>query len=306
MGRDATKAAGNPWYQARKKAAEYDDRLCSRESAAEQLGMSVSSLADAELGNTKFMPVDKAVLMADRYNAPWLLNHYCLNECPIGCRHSLSDEVVGIDRVTVKLLKSLKTEKLGDVKDTLLDIAADGKITEDEKPALQEVLAYLDDLAKTVSELKTIGEMALHEDGDAHGTKYEAAARQYNDCIRTGQIAQAVEWLTEMAEILESEKRYTDALKLGMLTFYFATSGVYAEPVIEDHLAKQICRVVWETGLTLHEREELFLDTIRDDTLPEHIMSAKDCAYIFDVCAAGRVEDAREMLGRFVTAQAAK
>lgn len=162
MGRDATKAAGNPWYQARKKAAEYDDRLCSRESAAEQLGMSVSSLADAELGNTKFMPVDKAVLMADRYN---------LNECPIGCRHSLSDEVVGIDRVTVKLLKSLKTEKLGDVKDTLLDIAADGKITEDEKPALQEVLAYLDDLAKTVSELKTIGEMALHEDGDAHGTK---------------------------------------------------------------------------------------------------------------------------------------
>lgn len=45
---------------------------------------------------------------------------------------------------------------------------------------------------------------------------------------------------------------------------------------------------------------------IRDDTLPEHIMSAKDCAYIFDVCAAGRVEDAREMLGRFVTAQAAK
>ena len=175
MGRDATKAAGNPWYQARKKAAEYDDRLCSRESAAEQLGMSVSSLADAELGNTKFMPVDKAVLMADRYNAPWLLNHYCLNECPIGCRHSLSDEVVGIDRVTVKLLKSLKTEQLGEVKDTLLDIAADGKITADEKPALQEVLTYLDDLAKTVSELKTIGEMALNEDGDAHGSKYASA-----------------------------------------------------------------------------------------------------------------------------------
>lgn len=126
---------------------------------------------------------------------------------------------------------------------------------------------------------------------------YEAAARQYNDCIRADQIAQAVEWLTEMAEILESEKRYTDALKLGMLTFYFATSGVYAEPVIEDHLAKQICRVVWATGLTLHEREELFLDTIRDDTLPEHIMSAKDCAYIFDVCAAGRVEDARRNAG---------
>ena len=35
MGREARKAAGNPWYEARKKAAEYDDRLCSREGAAE-------------------------------------------------------------------------------------------------------------------------------------------------------------------------------------------------------------------------------------------------------------------------------
>ena len=161
MGREATKAAGNPWYEARKKAAEYDDRLCSREGAAEQLGMSVSSLADAELGLSKCMPPDKAVLMADRYNAPHLLNYYCLHECPIGCRHSLSDEVVGIDRVTVKLLKSLKVEKLGEIKDSLLDIAEDGKITDDEKPTLKEVLDYLDGLAKTVSELKTIGQMVL-------------------------------------------------------------------------------------------------------------------------------------------------
>lgn len=111
MGREATKASGNPWYEARKKAAEYDDRLCSREGAAERLGMSVSAVADAELGLSKCMPVDKAVLMADLYRAPHLLNHYCLHECPIGCRHSLSDEVLGIDRVTVKLLKSLKVDK---------------------------------------------------------------------------------------------------------------------------------------------------------------------------------------------------
>ena len=79
MGREATKAAGNPWYEARKRAAEYDDRLSSREGAAESLGMSVSALADAELGLTKCMPVDKAVLMSDRYNAPQLLNYYCLS-----------------------------------------------------------------------------------------------------------------------------------------------------------------------------------------------------------------------------------
>ena len=31
MGREARKAVGNPWYEARKRAAEYDDRLSSRE-----------------------------------------------------------------------------------------------------------------------------------------------------------------------------------------------------------------------------------------------------------------------------------
>lgn len=161
MGREATKAAGNPWFEARKKASEYDDRLCSREGAAERLGMSVSAVADAELGLSKCMPVDKAVMMADLYNAPHLLNHYCLNECPIGCRLSLSAEVLSIDRVTVKLLKELKVDKLSEIKDTLLDIAEDGKITDDEKPALKGVLDYLDAVARTVSELKTIGEMAL-------------------------------------------------------------------------------------------------------------------------------------------------
>lgn len=133
MGRDATKAAGNPWYEARKRAAEYDDRLSSREGAAERLGMSVSSVADAELGLTKCMPVDKAVLMADLYRAPHLLNYYCLSECPIGCRHCISDEVVDIDRVTVKLLKNLKVDQLNSVKERLVDIAADGIISDDER-----------------------------------------------------------------------------------------------------------------------------------------------------------------------------
>ena len=73
MGRDATKAVGNVWFEARKEAAKYDDRLQSREGAAELLGMSRSAVADAELGISKVMPVDKAVLMADLYRQPQLL-----------------------------------------------------------------------------------------------------------------------------------------------------------------------------------------------------------------------------------------
>lgn len=66
MGREATKAIGNPWYEARMEAAKWDDRLLSREGAAELLGMSVSAVADAELNLTKCMPPDKAVQIQDK------------------------------------------------------------------------------------------------------------------------------------------------------------------------------------------------------------------------------------------------
>lgn len=162
MGREATKAVGNVWYEARKEAAKYDDRLFSREGAAEQLGMSVSSLADAELGLSKVMPVDKAVVIADRYNAPWLLNYYCLNECPIGCRHNISDKVENIDRITVKLIKGLRTDELSAIKEKLIDIAEDGIISNEERPELEKIVDYLGSLSETISELKIASEIVLN------------------------------------------------------------------------------------------------------------------------------------------------
>lgn len=163
MARVPTKSANNIWCKARLNAACYDSRLLSREGAAELLGMSVSAVADAELANSKVMPVDKAVLMADLYNAPYLLNYYCLNECPIGCDQPISAEVHDIDKVTIKLLKALKIDELESLKDKLLDIAGsgDGEIPEDKVPDLQEVSAYLDNVAKIVSELRTITRMAI-------------------------------------------------------------------------------------------------------------------------------------------------
>ena len=56
MGRGATKAVGNVWYEARINAAKYDDRLYSREGAAERLNMSVDAIRNAELNISKCMP----------------------------------------------------------------------------------------------------------------------------------------------------------------------------------------------------------------------------------------------------------
>lgn len=163
MGRRPDKAAGNVWFEARKEAAKYDERLQSREGAAELLGMSRSSVAEAELGLTKFMPVDKAVQMADTYHAPQLLNYYCIHECPIGCKRALTDEIVSIERVTVKLLKSLSVDQLAEIKKKLIDIAADGIKSDEEERNLICVLEYLKELATTISQIEIVAEIALHQ-----------------------------------------------------------------------------------------------------------------------------------------------
>lgn len=163
MGRDATKAAENPCFRCRKEAAKYNDRLYSREGAAEMLGVSVSSLADYELGITKVVPVDKLVLMAELYNAPELKAWYCTSECPIGktCSALPSENLTTVERTTMKLLKMLRETEVESVKETLIDITADGVITDDETVDLEEIMNYLDGLIKAAGELRLIGAKLL-------------------------------------------------------------------------------------------------------------------------------------------------
>ncbi len=162
MGRDAMKACENPCFRCRKEAAKYNDKLNSREGAAEMLGVSVSSLADYELGITKVIPVDKVVLMAELYNAPELKAWYCTEECPIGRGFPMpSAEITSVERTTMQLLKQLRESDVQDVKNTLIDITADGVISEDERADLERILEYLDGLIKAAGELKLIGTKVL-------------------------------------------------------------------------------------------------------------------------------------------------
>lgn len=90
----------------------YNERLYSREGAAELLGISVSTLADYELGNTKVVPVDKVVLMADLYNAPELKTGYCKHECPICSYLPVATEAKGLEGITLRLMKRLDCDEL--------------------------------------------------------------------------------------------------------------------------------------------------------------------------------------------------
>lgn len=163
MGRGATKASTNVWYQARIEASKTNEKLKSRFGAADEAGMSEDAIKNTELGLEKCMPVEKAVILADLYGAPQLLPHYCLNECPIGRNSPISDELLPIERVTVRLLKALKDGEIESVKESLLDIAEDGHISQEEIPELQEVMEHLNTLSIAISQLRNDLEKRIRE-----------------------------------------------------------------------------------------------------------------------------------------------
>lgn len=151
MGRRPTKAADNPFCIARLEAAKYNEKLFSKEGAAELLGVSVSTLSDYELGITKVVPPDMVLKMSDLYNAPELENYYCTSVCPLG-RDIPKADLADLDRISIKTLSTFR--KLTETKELLLDITEDGVIDESEKPALDKILGALDELEQVAQSLK--------------------------------------------------------------------------------------------------------------------------------------------------------
>lgn len=151
----------NVYFQARKTAARYNERLYSRDGASELLGISVSTLADYELGITKVVPVDKVVLMADLYNCPELKTSYCKCECPIGMQYPIATKVGSLEGCALRLINALQEAELYDVATKVMKIAIDGEIGENELSDLEEVMNTLDGIIKAATEMKLIGEKAL-------------------------------------------------------------------------------------------------------------------------------------------------
>lgn len=160
MGSSPTKAANNMYCKCRLEAAKYNDKLNSREGAAEMLGLSPSTLASYELGLTKVVPVESIMLMSDVYNAPELKPWYCTNVCPLG-EDMPKLELEELDRITIKTLATL--QHISEVRDDLLDITADGVISPDEKPKLDNIIETLKRVTEVAQSLRIWAEKNIKE-----------------------------------------------------------------------------------------------------------------------------------------------
>ncbi len=150
MGTNPTKAAGNIYCRARKEAAKQNAMLNSREGAAEVLGYNPSTLAGWEL-DTDNPSADAVAVMMEAYHAPELRNHYCRNICPLG-NDTPVFKMYELDRITVMALSAVR--KVNSSKELLLDITADGVITAEERPILEEIIQNLDEMADIAEALK--------------------------------------------------------------------------------------------------------------------------------------------------------
>lgn len=151
MGKRATKAAANVYCIARYKAAEKNEAYESRERAAEELGIDRTRLARIELGTICPYP-EEVLSMSRQYDAPELCNTYCARECPIGRQTVPELTLDDLDRLTLKVLGSLKDVE--ELRRRLITIAADGQITEQEQPEFDSILDELEDLAVNAQALQ--------------------------------------------------------------------------------------------------------------------------------------------------------
>ena len=150
MSRIATKACDNIFYKARFKASAHNDRLSSREGAAEELGMDRSRLAKIELDIINPYP-EEVKMMAKVYHAPELVNYFCREACPLGCDIPKID-VGDLDRITVRAVSVFR--KLDETRDILIDVASDGRVHQEEVEKMEDVLSVLKSLEGVAQSLR--------------------------------------------------------------------------------------------------------------------------------------------------------
>ncbi|MBQ8588906.1 MAG: helix-turn-helix transcriptional regulator [Firmicutes bacterium] len=155
MGRVSTKENKNIYQTLRE---ELD---LSREKASELLeGITPERLERIE--NEKTVPhPEEVLLMSDKYKAPDLCNYYCANECPIGEQYVPEVKMKDLSRIVLEMLSSLNS--MNKQKERFIDIAADGKIDNDEIKDFIYIQEELERISITVEALQLWAEKMMDD-----------------------------------------------------------------------------------------------------------------------------------------------
>ena len=150
--------------------------------AREELGLTRAEAADLISGvtedriekieNERVAPQPFDVLkMSEGYKKPSLCNYYCSHECPIGDKYVPEVQIKELSTIVLEMLSSLNS--VNKTRERLIDIAADGEITEDEIDDFIYIQNELERISITVETLQLWAEKML-ADGIIDETLYNA------------------------------------------------------------------------------------------------------------------------------------
>ena len=153
MARTSTKENKNI-YQITREALQL-----TREAAGELLEC-VSAERIEKIENERSLAhPDEVLVMAEKYKQPSLCNYYCANQCPIGQQYVPEVKVKDLSQIVLELLASLNS--VSKQKDRLIEIAADGKISEDQIEDFVFIQEELERISVAVETLQLWSERML-------------------------------------------------------------------------------------------------------------------------------------------------
>ena len=119
---------------------------------AEELLKCISSdrIEKIEADKTLIRP-DEILTMAKGYKKPELINYYCSHECPIGKKYIQEVNDKQLPQITLEILNSLND--LEKIKEKLINITVDGKISNDEFKDFSIIKKELNELKNTIDSL---------------------------------------------------------------------------------------------------------------------------------------------------------
>lgn len=156
MGKKSIKENKNVYQQAR------DALNMTRAAVADSTDgiLSESRIEKIENGTLNAHPED-VMLMAKVYNKPELCNYFCTNECQIGQHYVPPVETIhDLPQITMELLSTLNS--LNRDKDRIIDITADGTISDDEHDDFNQFKQHLVEMSLAIETLKLWADKKLN------------------------------------------------------------------------------------------------------------------------------------------------
>ena len=147
----------------------------TREAAGELLE-SIPPERIEKIENERSLPhPDEVLTMAEKYKQPGLCNYYCANQCPIGQEYVPEVKIKDLSQIVLEMLASLNS--MNRRKDRLIEITADGVISDDELEDFIRIREELERISIAVETLQLWSERMLAT-GAINPEQYEAYERR--------------------------------------------------------------------------------------------------------------------------------